>query len=139
MEAAPGMQINSGKSIKVFMYDWSAWHEMVATVSYAIIINGIDSTSEDSVSSISRSSNPRYLKTMTVGYNDATNFPSTNMYSTLEGILNSIKNNYAKKTEIPTAQANAVSSLFLKDTNDQVYEITVDTNGTLTATAVNNS
>ena len=37
---------------------------------------------------------------------------------------------------VPTSQANAVSAIYLKDTNDQVYEITVDTNGTLTATAV---
>jgi len=34
---------------------------------------------------------------------------------------------------------NAPTSLFLKDSNNQVYEITVDTNGQLTATAVSNS
>lgn len=40
---------------------------------------------------------------------------------------------------VPTLQANAASSLYLKDSNNQVYEITVDTSGTLTATAVSNS
>ena len=30
----------------------------------------------------------------------------------------------------------APDALYLKDTNNQVYEITVDTNGNLTATAV---
>jgi hypothetical protein len=46
-----------------------------------------------------------------------------------------IRDNYALKSEIPTAQANAATALYLKDTNNVVYQITVGTDGTLSATA----
>ena len=66
--------------------------------------------------------------------------PSISGYgNNLVGYFRSIGTNFAQKTEIPTAQANAATALYLKDSNNQVYEITVDTSGTLTATAVSNS
>lgn len=60
----------------------------------------------------------------------------TNAASNVGADLLYIRNNYALKTEIPTAQANAASALYLKDTNNVVYQITVGTDGTLSATAV---
>lgn len=75
---------------------------------------------------------------LNISWARATDFPSAST-KLLGHIIQAIGTDYAKKTEIPTAQANAATSLFLKDSNDQVYEITVDTNGQLTATAVSNS
>jgi len=43
------------------------------------------------------------------------------------------------KLEAVSSPHNAATSLYLKDANDQVYEITVGTDGKLTATAVSNS
>ena len=60
----------------------------------------------------------------------------TNAASSVGLNLLYIRDNYALKSEIPTAQANAASALYLKDTNNVVYQITVGTDGTLSATAV---
>lgn len=42
----------------------------------------------------------------------------------------------ARKQDVPTTSANAVSAIYLKDANNVKYEITVDTSGNLVATAV---
>ena len=67
------------------------------------------------------------------------NMISTGLIADSNGNIKVNTNVIAQKTDVPTAQANAATALYLKDSNNQVYEITVDTNGTLTATAVSNS
>lgn len=69
----------------------------------------------------------------------AANAPSGIVGNTIDTELSYIKNNYATKAEVPTAAANAATALYLKDANDVVYEITVDTNGNLSATQVSNN
>ena len=47
----------------------------------------------------------------------------------------SVDDAVALKSDIPTTSDRATSALFLKDANDVVYQITVDTSGNLVATA----
>lgn len=68
---------------------------------------------------------------ITVRSAPADKFPDASS-KTLAVLFNSIGNNYA-------ANNHAVNKIQLKDANDVVYDITVGTDGTLTATAVSNS
>lgn len=67
------------------------------------------------------------------------NMISTGLITDSNGNIKVNTNVIAQKTDIPTTQANAATALYLKDANNVVYEITVDTSGTLTATQVSNS
>lgn len=71
------------------------------------IITNIDANAETDITTYINNESEIYygLRYSPVRYNDSTNYPSTNIGSNLGAFLDSIKNNYAKKSELPsTAQ-----------------------------------